>query len=80
MKTTRKIEKIKRKALKSVSLEDNKQIISLDVKNLYINVRDGEAKEIAQRRLHSNNLSSRNPMVRNENFIKASGDKSSIEI
>ena len=40
-----------RKALESLTLEDDEQIVSLDVKSLYTNVPVGEAIEIALREL-----------------------------
>ena len=45
-----------RKALESLILEDDEQVVSLDVKSLYINVPVGEAKKIALRELYSSNL------------------------
>ena len=45
-----------RKALESLILQDDEQVVSLDVKSLYINVPVGEAKKIALRKLYSSNL------------------------
>ena len=45
-----------RKALESLTLEDDEQIVSLDVESLYTNVPVGEAIEIALRKLYSSNL------------------------
>ena len=44
------------KALESLTLEYDEQIVSLDVKSLYTNVPVGEAIEIALRELYSSNL------------------------
>ena len=45
-----------RKALESLTLEDDEQIVSLDVKSLYANFQFGEAIEIALRELYLSNL------------------------
>ena len=45
-----------RKALESLILEDDEQIVSLDLKSLYTNVPVGEAIEIDLRELYSSNL------------------------
>ena len=44
-----------RKALESLTLEDDEQIVYLDKKSLYTNVPVGEAIEIALRKLYLNN-------------------------
>ena len=44
-----------RKALESLTLEDDEQIVSLELKNLYTNVPVGEAIEIALREVYSSN-------------------------
>ena len=45
-----------REALESLTLEDDEQIVSLDVKGSYNNVPDGEVIEIALRELYLSNL------------------------
>ena len=43
-------------ALESLTLEDDEQIVSLDVKSSYTNVSVGEAIEIALRELYLSNI------------------------
>ena len=59
-----------RKALKSLTLENGEQIVSLDVKSLYTNVPVEEAIEIALRKLYSNNLAPDNPRSAMKSLLK----------
>ena len=59
-----------RKALESLSLEDDEQIVSLDVKSLYTNVPVGEAIEIALRELYSSNLNPDIPRSAMKSLLK----------
>ena len=63
--------------LKSLFLDYNKQIVHLDAKGLYTNVTVREAKNCSMRTLLVR-LGSRDPKVRNEKFINASGYMRSI--
>ena len=49
-----------RKAIRSLSLDDNEQIVSLDVKSLYTNVPVVEYIKTALRELYSGNLTPEN--------------------
>ena len=59
-----------RKALESLTLKDNEQILSLDVKSLYTNVQVGEAIEIALRELYSSNLAPDIPRSAMKSLLK----------
>ena len=59
-----------RKALESLTLEDDEQIVSLDVKSLYTNVPVGEAIEIALRELYSSNLAPDIPRSAMKSLLK----------
>ena len=59
-----------RKALESLTLEDDKQIVSLDLKSLYTNVPVGEVIEIALRELYSSNLAPDIPRSAMKSLLK----------
>ena len=59
-----------RKALESLTLEDDEQIVSLDVKSLYTNVPVGEAIEIALRDLYSSSLAPDIPRSAMKSLLK----------
>ena len=59
-----------RKALESLTLEDDEQIVSLDVKSLYTNVPVGESIEIALRELYLSNLAPDIPRSAMKSLLK----------
>ena len=68
-----------RKALVSLTHEDDEQSVSFDVKSLYTNVPNGEAIEIALReRSLFKQPSSTYRKVRHEKFVKACSDTCSF--
>ena len=59
-----------RKSLESLTLEDDEQIVSLDVKSLYTNLPVGEAIEIALRKHYSSNLAPDIPRSAMKSLLK----------
>ena len=59
-----------RNALESLTLEDDEQIVSLDVKSFYTNVQVGEIIEIAVRELYSSNLAPDIPRSAMKSLVK----------
>ena len=66
--TLKPAREILQKALESLSLEDNEQIISLDVNSLYTKVPIGEAIQIALRELYSRKLAPEMPRPAIKNY------------